>query len=691
MHATDRTLSDFSQLSAAEGKLIADRPSGDVVYLGHERPDKATADNRVRASFLRFVMLDADKTRSVHESGVRLHGAYIVGILDLSGTVLTHSLGFWDCTFEFAPDLTDAQLNGSLWLIACASPGVIASRVNVRGAMVLRGLCCAGRIDIAGAHIGGELSLNDAAIDGGGGPALFADRVHVEGSFFLGEKFSAKGDVTLIGARIGGQFCCTGTLKASQSAALTADGITVDCGVLLVDGFCAEGAVRFVGAHIVGQFICRDASFDGKSNGALFATGLVMTGSVLLHKGFRAKGLVQLIGARIEGDLVCEKGAVFEGDEHYALVAARCVVTGKVRLGEDFHAHKSVNFTDARIATGFDGCGAWFEGRTGASLVLDRAQVSGPLLLRALQSKLANASFVGAKVTELDDDEQTWGENLALNGFVYGALSARAPVSPKIRSAWLRQQIPSLEKDRPAAELAKDFRPQPWRQLQRVLVEMGHAGEARELGIIYEQQLRAIGHVGQPPSGWPTWIAAIYSRIALGLHALYGLLTGYGYRPMQLLFWFVGIWLSCASVFWYAAAQQGVFAPSDPLVFQNPAYLDCRPDRGQAWRLVNPGQETDPSFYGQGNWYLCDSLREEYTGFSPLAYSLDVLMPLVDLQQEADWAPLVPTPKQGFWDEFTAFGWKHFVRLLIWFEVLVGWGISLLMVAIVSGLARRSE
>ncbi|WP_332526099.1 membrane-associated oxidoreductase [Pseudomonas sp.] len=416
-----------------------------------------------------------------------------------------------------------------------------------------------------------------------------------------------------------------------------------------------------------------------------------MTGSVLLHKGFRAKGLVQLIGARIEGDLVCEKGAVFEGDEHYALVAARCVVTGKVRLGEDFHAHKSVNFTDARIATGFDGCGAWFEGRTGASLVLDRAQVSGPLLLRALQSKLANASFVGAKVTELDDDEQTWGENLALNGFVYGALSARAPVSPKIRSAWLRQQIPSLEKDRPAAELAKDFRPQPWRQLQRVLVEMGHAGEARELGIIYEQQLRAIGHVGQPPSGWPTWIAAIYSRIALGLHALYGLLTGYGYRPMQLLFWFVGIWLSCASVFWYAAAQHGVFAPSDPLVFQNPAYLDCRPDRGQAWRLVNPGQETDPSFYGQGNWYLCDSLREEYTGFSPLAYSLDVLMPLVDLQQEADWAPLVPTPKQGFWDEFTAFGWKHFVRLLIWFEVLVGWGISLLMVAIVSGLARRSE
>lgn len=91
---------------------------------------------------------------------------------------------------------------------------------------------------------------------------------------------------------------------------------------------------------------------------------------------------------------------------------------------------------------------------------------------------------------------------------------------------------PALKKTGLLPNLPRTFALNRWRQLQRVLVEMGHAGEARELGIIYEQQLRAIGHVGQPPSGWPTWIAAIYSRIALGLHALYGLLTGYGYRPM---------------------------------------------------------------------------------------------------------------------------------------------------------------
>ena len=61
-------------------------------------------------------------------------------------------------------------------------------------------------------------------------------------------------------------------------------------------------------------------------------------------------------------------------------------------------------------------------------------------------------------------------------------------------------------------------------------------------------------------------------------------------------------------------------------------------------------------------------LPAEYTTFSPLAYSLDILLPLVDLGQKKPW-----------------------VRLLNWFEILYGWIASLLFVAIVSGISRRSE
>jgi hypothetical protein len=92
------------------------------------------------------------------------------------------------------------------------------------------------------------------------------------------------------------------------------------------------------------------------------------------------------------------------------------------------------------------------------------------------------------------------------------------------------------------------------------------------------------------------------------------------------------------------------------------------------------------------NWYLCEKLPEEYTGFSPLAYSLDVLLPLVNLEQEKDWAPLIPTPKPSWWKEWLAnWSFKHFARLVVWAEILFGWIASLLLVAVFSGLAKRRE
>ena len=88
---------------------------------------------------------------------------------------------------------------------------------------------------------------------------------------------------------------------------------------------------------------------------------------------------------------------------------------------------------------------------------------------------------------------------------------------------------------------------------------------------------------------------------------------------------------------------------------------------------------------------LCKSLPAEYTTFSPLAYSLDILLPLVDLGQEKHWGPLIPTPERHFVVELFSFSPAHGVRLLNWFEILYGWIASLLFVAIVSGISRRSE
>jgi hypothetical protein len=90
------------------------------------------------------------------------------------------------------------------------------------------------------------------------------------------------------------------------------------------------------------------------------------------------------------------------------------------------------------------------------------------------------------------------------------------------------------------------------------------------------------------------------------------------------------------------------------------------------------------------NWYLCTELPEEYPAFSPLAYSLDVLLPLIDLQQERFWSPLTPTPVHNPLFEYFSLDFKHIIRLALWFEMLFGWLASLMLVAVVSTISKRT-
>ena len=137
-------------------------------------------------------------------------------------------------------------------------------------------------------------------------------------------------------------------------------------------------------------------------------------------------------------------------------------------------------------------------------------------------------------------------------------------------------------------------------------------------------------------------------------------------------------------------------APTNPRVFDKPKYASCRPESG-------------------GNWTTCDKAPFEYTTFNPWIYSLDLMLPFVDLQQDRDWAPMmmqpcaatmsiwvtdicwrsaaearkisdeVPPAKAAYWIAGT------FVAVVMWFEILFGWAASLLLAAVLSGLAKRME
>jgi hypothetical protein len=282
------------------------------------------------------------------------------------------------------------------------------------------------------------------------------------------------------------------------------------------------------------------------------------------------------------------------------------------------------------------------------------------------------------QVAVLVDAIGSWAEGSTLDGLRYGAIGGRSPTQAKARLEWLHKQR--------ASHRGVEFRPQPWRHLQRVLRDMGHAEDARQIGIAFEEQLRKTGHIGQSPRG--TWAPAVWGKrvTAQTGHALFGWLSGYGYRPMRLLGWMVLVWLACALCYWrMALPPHHAIGPSDPLVFQNQRYAACVPGSEAAGNLAASGAKR------AGNWFLCEPLPAEYSTFTPLAFSLDIILPLVDLGQEKAWGPLVPTPQPEVWKEFISVSPGHVVRWLVWLETLFGWVGSLLLVGIVSGFAKRTE
>jgi hypothetical protein len=454
------------------------------------------------------------------------------------------------------------------------------------------------------------------------------------------------------------------TLSGSQIPGLQAARLQCKGSLFMSGGFTSIGEVRLLGAQIDGNLECKGATLNGKDGDALSADRAVIKGSVFLSDGFSSIGEIRLLGAQIDGNLEC-KGATLDGKDGDALSADRAVIKGSVFLSDGFSSIGAVRLLGAQIDGNLECNGAKLEGKSGRALACDGIRVTGAFFFCGLALPIQGVSLASAKVGRLIDDEDSWGGELVLNGFVYEHLAGSAPTDAATRLAWIKKQSRKfIEKE--------DFRPQPWKQLQKVLHAMGHTEDARQVGIAFEDHLRAIGRIGQTPADWQQWRRMAYSHVAKAFHFSFKWLIGYGYRPLQFGAWMVGVWLVCAFVYW-SAALQGVMAPSNPLVFQKvlkkDPYESCKP-----------------------NWYLCEALPEEYTGFSPLAYSLDVLLPLVNLQQEQDWAALIPTPKGSWYQEyFGHWSFKHFVRLVIWFEILFGWVASLLLVAVVSGLTKRSE
>jgi hypothetical protein len=324
------------------------------------------------------------------------------------------------------------------------------------------------------------------------------------------------------------------------------------------------------------------------------------------------------------------------------LNADRLVVTGGCFLREGFTASGEVRLLGADIGGNLDCADGTFVNAGGYALNAQGLTLKGGLILYDANVEGA-IGLAATRIDTLADDIACWqaGDHV-FDGLHYDRIIG--PTDAVSRIAWLEKQRPS--------HLTSDFRPQPWEQLIKVLREMGHPYDASEVAIAKQEQMRKAG--------------VIRGGVRNAMHWLYGKIAGYGYRPIWTVYWMIWVWLFCGACF-EVGREWGYFGPTSPLIHASAALEMC----GGA---------------GEGKAFWTSTacpVPPEYTTMWPWGYSLDLLLPLVNLQQDVDWAPIVIN---GDGDQLLG---GYLLRALLWFEILFGWAASLILVAVLGRLVEK--
>jgi hypothetical protein len=439
-------------------------------------------------------------------------------------------------------------------------------------------------------------------------------------------------------------------LHGSLTGPLNIEGADVRGGVFLNNGFSAVGEVRLFEARIGTDLECRDGKFKNMGGRALSGDGVEVKGEVFLGRGFCAEGEVRLLGSRIGGNLDCSGGSLKNRPRDYALSADGAEVKGNVLLSEKFSSDGMVGLPGAQI-----GGDLVCEGGKFRLLNLDTVMVKGAFFwykvqdARATQLDLRNA-WVGGVV----DDEASWPDrgNLLLDGFVYEHLMY-GPTDARTRLDWLDRQ--------------KEFKPQPYRQLAKVLRERGDADGAKQVLFELESRARAEDRrrLVHSPVRW---------LLQAGEAAVYDATVGYGIYPGRAI-WYLGGLTTLGWIVHRRAQRVGAMAPTD-----KDAYAEFHGSNGKT--------------------------PVRYQPFSPLIYSIENCVPLVKLGQDERWQPdpnpqrsVSPLARRKFWRAVDSVvdsvvrDWAVTPAALRWFRWIMiglGWLLATFFVAGLTGIIKVS-
>jgi hypothetical protein len=446
--------------------------------------------NGLRADRLRAA--DDLIMEAVHSRGtVSLVGARIGGNLACTGSALLRPGGVAFDGREMAVE-GSARFDGRFR----ARGRVVLTAARVTGVLDLRAATCENpSIAISPQERSGD--LDSAVLSGGSsGKALEAGLVEAS-EVLLDDGFRADGEVVFDGGTVAKRLTCnTSTFHNPGGVALNLDGL--DCGgkVLLGRRFTARGQVRLIGAKVQGELNCTGGTFDGRCNeerSAIRADGLACQGSVYLNDGFKALGGVHLVAAVIGTQLNCTGGRFHRPDdapdeeavESIVLCADRMSCLGSVYLNAGFAATGGVSLAGATVGHDLNCAGGDLP-----SLHAPGLTVGSSFIWRPGRTPRGPVDVSFAQVGRLDDDLAGWPPRAtSLAGFIFGSLAESRAAGERCR--WLGNS---------------GYAPDVYQQLVRFYRQSGHEDDARTMAIERQRARRRRGSVPLLSRWWSAFL-----------------------------------------------------------------------------------------------------------------------------------------------------------------------------------------
>ena len=449
-------------------------------------------------------------------------------------------------------------------------------------------------------------------------------------------------------------------LDGSSLPGLLADRLEARGGVYL-RGAQVEGAVSIAESRLGGNLECDGATIRTLGGYALIAPGMEVRN--VLARGAVIRGGINISGAQLAADLDCA-GADFTGTEGIAIHAGESQIRGTALL-RSTRVEGEVRLTASEIAGDLDCSGAALDNSGGMALDMSRAIVRGAFFLRKEARVTGTLAMTGAAIGTIHDEASCWPKegDLLLNRCLYEAF-IDGPVDAASRLDWLARQTP--------ARWGEDFWPQPYEQLATVFRQMGHGEDARKV-LIVKERLQRQARRSRASNPFQRIFLALMDRIL-------AVTVAYGRQPLLAFVWLAFFWALGVGVFAHAE-RMGAFKPNSAVVLRSPEWILCGIDKSEQRFLASTQRLANGEASAGQTQLACFRERWEassYPYFNASMYSLDTLLPVLDVGQKTFWRP----------DPSKAYG--RFASAYFYFESIVGWALSLLAVAGFSGLVKSS-